>query len=110
MGKRNLGGRPEIGPAFSVRFPAALLDRVDKAAAAEGRTRAGWLRASAEDRLLHLGRGELAPFVLWLLEDQGVEHSEVARVIEKPWAYEDWLAIYRCGGSLSDFDAAAAPK
>jgi hypothetical protein len=102
---RNLGGRPEIGPAFSVRFPAALLDRVDTAAAAEGRTRAGWLRASAEDRLLHLGREELAPFVLWLLEDQGVEHSEVARVIEKPWAYEDWLAIYRCGGSLSDLDA-----
>ena len=101
---RNLGGRPEIGPAFSVRFPAALLDRVDTAAAAEGRTRAGWLRASAEDRLLHLGREELAPFVLWLLEDQGVEHSEVARVIEKPWAYEDWLAIYRCGGSLSDLD------
>ena len=108
MDKRNLGGRPEIGPAFSVRFPAALLDRVDTAAAAEGRTRAGWLRASAEERLLHLGREELAPFVLWLLEDQGVEHSEVARVIEKPWAYEDWLAIYRCGGSLSDLDDADA--
>ena len=52
----------------------------------------------------------MAPFVFWLLEDQGVEHSEVARVIEKPWAYEDWLAIYRCGGSLSDLDAAAASK
>src|SRR5664279_3927290 len=43
MDKRNLGGRPEIGPAFSVRFPAALLDQVDTAAAAEGCTRAGWL-------------------------------------------------------------------
>ena len=33
--------------------------------------------------------------MLWLLDEQEVEHSEVARVIEKPWAYEDWLAIYR---------------
>lgn len=101
---RNVGGRPEIGPAFSVRFPAVLLDRVDAAAAAEGRSRAGWLRASAEERLTYLGREELAPFVLWLLDKQGIENSEVARVIEKPWAYEDWLATFRCGGSLDDLE------
>jgi hypothetical protein len=103
---RNIGGRPEIGPAFSVRFPAVLLDRVDAAAAAEGRSRAGWLRASAEERLTYLGREELGPFVLWLLDEQGVDHSEVARVIEKPWAYEDWLASFRRGGSLDDLEPA----
>jgi hypothetical protein len=107
---RNLGGRPEIGPAFSVRFPAVLLDRVDAAAAAEGRSRAGWLRASAEDRLANLGRGELAPFVLWLLDEQSVEHSEIARVIEKPWAYQDWLATFRRGGSVDDLEPAPAGR
>ena len=41
-------GRPEIGPAFSVRFPADLLARVDAAAEAAHVSRAGWLRAAAE--------------------------------------------------------------
>lgn len=42
-------GRPEIGPAFSVRFPAALLARVDEA---RGETsRAAWLRQAAEATL-----------------------------------------------------------
>ena len=41
-------GRPEIGPAFSVRFPADLLARVDAAAEAAHVSRAGWLRDVAE--------------------------------------------------------------
>ena len=41
-------GRPEIGPAFSVRFPADLLARVDAAAEAAHVSRAGWLREVAE--------------------------------------------------------------
>jgi len=41
-------GRPEIGPAFSVRFPADLLARVDAAAEAARVSRAGWLREVAE--------------------------------------------------------------
>lgn len=42
-------GRPEIGPAFSVRFPATLLARVDEA---RGETsRAAWLRQAAEAAL-----------------------------------------------------------
>jgi hypothetical protein len=41
-------GRPEIGPAFSVRFPADLLARVDQLAGACGLTRAAWLRQVAE--------------------------------------------------------------
>lgn len=44
-------GRPEIGPAFSVRFPADLLARVDAAAAEAGITRAAWLREAAEVEL-----------------------------------------------------------
>jgi hypothetical protein len=40
-------GRPEIGPAFSVRFPAGLLARVDEQAKAEGRSRAELLRDAA---------------------------------------------------------------
>lgn len=42
-------GRPEIGPAFSVRFPDSLLARVDEA---RGETsRASWLRQAAEATL-----------------------------------------------------------
>jgi hypothetical protein len=45
----DLGGRPVVGPAFSVRFPVDLLARVD---AARGATaRAEWLREAAEGRL-----------------------------------------------------------
>ena len=33
-------------------------------------------------------REELAGFVWWLLVEQMVEPSEVARVIEKPWNYQ----------------------
>lgn len=45
-------GRPEIGPAFSVRFPPELLDAVDQAAQTTGRSRAQWLRDAAERALV----------------------------------------------------------
>lgn len=44
-------GRPEIGPAFSVRFPPGLLARVDTAATALGVSRAEYLRGLAEKAL-----------------------------------------------------------
>jgi hypothetical protein len=44
-------GRPEVGPAFSLRFPPELLARVDAAAESAGMTRAGWLRRAAEQAL-----------------------------------------------------------
>lgn len=96
---RNVGGRPEIGPAFSTRFPADLLCKVDDAAAVRNESRAEWLRVAAQDRV-HITREELSTFVLWLLDDQMVGHSEVARVIEKPWCYRDWLDLYRTGGDI----------
>jgi len=45
------GGRPEVGPAFSLRFPPDLLGKVDEAAAAEGVTRAAWIRAATQTRI-----------------------------------------------------------
>lgn len=45
----NVGGRPEVGPAISVKYPQELLDRIE---AARGATsRAQWLREAAEMRL-----------------------------------------------------------
>lgn len=41
-------GRPEVGPAFSLRFPPALLARVDAVAAAEGTSRAAKIRQLVE--------------------------------------------------------------
>lgn len=41
-------GRPEVGPAFSVRFPQELLDAVDEQAKAHGVSRAQMLRVYAE--------------------------------------------------------------
>lgn len=41
------GGRPEIGPAFSLRFQPDLLAAVDAAAEREGITRAEWVRRAA---------------------------------------------------------------
>lgn len=45
------GGRPAIGPAFSVRLPPGLLARVDAAAAAEGVSRAEWIRRTLTERI-----------------------------------------------------------
>ena len=52
----SVGGRPEIGPAFSVRFPPELLEQVDAAAAAAQTTRAGWLRMVAQRALMVAGQ------------------------------------------------------
>jgi hypothetical protein len=41
-------GRPEVGPAFSLRFPADLTDRVDAAAKAKGIKRAALIRELVE--------------------------------------------------------------
>ena len=90
-----------MGPVFQVRFPEDLLAGVDRAAAGEGLTRAAWLRVAAQDRVW-ITREELSGFVCWLLEEQMVEPSEVGRVIEKPWCYQDWLRCYRAGEDLTD--------
>jgi len=57
-------------------------------------------RHENETTLQDCDRSELASFVLWLLEEQSVTPSEVARMIEKPLAYGDWFAVYRDRGSL----------
>jgi hypothetical protein len=44
-------GRPEIGPAFSLRFPPDLLAEVDAAAEADGLSRAECIRRAARDYL-----------------------------------------------------------
>lgn len=51
VGAESGPGRPEVGPAFSVRFPRELLAQVDAAASATGMTRAAWLRHAAEGAL-----------------------------------------------------------
>ena len=102
MNATSLGGRPPVGPVFQVRFPEGLLAQVDQAAAAEELSRAAWLRAAAQERL-QISRAELSTFVHWLL-DQMVEPSEIARVVEKPENYHDWLGCFRDGGDLSDLD------
>jgi len=51
----NLGGRPEVGPAFSVKFPPDLLAKVDEAARADGVSRAEWLRRAAHHQLARAG-------------------------------------------------------
>ena len=45
------GGRPVVGPAISVAYPADLLARIDAAASVLGITRAAWLRSVAEQAL-----------------------------------------------------------
>ncbi|MCX4750883.1 hypothetical protein OG455_41115 [Kitasatospora sp. NBC_01287] len=45
----NLGGRPEVGKAFSIKFPDDLRERVDTARGST--SRAEWLRVAAELRL-----------------------------------------------------------
>lgn len=46
-------GRPGIGPAFSVKFPIPLRDRVDAAARRYHTSRAGLLRRITEEWLAH---------------------------------------------------------
>jgi predicted AlkP superfamily pyrophosphatase or phosphodiesterase len=49
--ERDLGGRPEVGPAFSLRFPTELLTRVDAAAKVKGIGRAQAIRDAVEASL-----------------------------------------------------------
>ncbi|MGW4695139.1 hypothetical protein ACWEO1_22485 [Kitasatospora cineracea] len=46
----NVGGRPEVGPPVSVRFPKDMLERIDVARGKQ--SRAEWLRTAAEAALL----------------------------------------------------------
>lgn len=41
---RNVGGRPEIGPAISIKVPTDILARIDAAATEAGSSRAEWIR------------------------------------------------------------------
>lgn len=99
----NPGGRPPIGPAFSIRFDDELRGLVDGAADEVGQSRAEWLRQAAQEKLGRAGRPELAAFVEWMINEQ-VEASEIGRAIKKPWAYTDWSEVFRRGGSLDELD------
>ena len=97
-------GRPQIGPAINVRFDRELLASIDAAAADLGISRAQWIRVAVDDKLT-IDRAELAAFVEWVLDGGGAaDNMEIRRIIEKPDAYEDWLAIFRSGGSMDDVD------
>lgn len=48
-------GRPPVGPAINLRFPDDLLAAIDKSAAAEGVTRAQWIRMACAARLAASG-------------------------------------------------------
>lgn len=43
------GGRPPIGPTINVAYPREVLTRIEDSAAAEGISRAAWLRKIAQD-------------------------------------------------------------
>ncbi len=51
------GGRPEIGPAVSLRFPPELLAAIDARAASEDTTRAALIRRLVADGLIGPGAG-----------------------------------------------------
>ena len=44
-------GRPVIGDAINIRFPAGLLAQIDAAATAAGITRSEWIRTACTERL-----------------------------------------------------------
>lgn len=82
---RSTPGRPQIGPAFVVRFPEDLIARVDQAAADARTSRAGWLRDAAAEQLVY-PRSDLSVLATWLV-DEGLA-SDVGYALEKPWKYE----------------------
>ncbi len=74
-----------IGPAFSVRFPAELLARID--AAAGGQTsRADWLRRAAAEQLAYPRVEALAPLAGWLIAEGDAD--QVGYALEKPWKFQ----------------------
>lgn len=44
-------GRPVIGDAINIRFPAGLLAQIDAAATAAGITRSEWIRTACTEDL-----------------------------------------------------------
>lgn len=85
---RSTPGRPQIGPAFVVRFPPDLLGRVDQAAADISTSRAGWLRAAAEDQLAY-PRHNLAALAAWMV-DEGLA-NDVGYALDRPDKYRTEL-------------------
>ena len=61
-------GRPEIGPAFSVRFPEDLLERIDAASASVGVSRASRARTDLSVPGLHPGTPSWTTIVATVLD------------------------------------------
>ena len=97
-------GRPEIGPAFSVRFPEDLLERIDADAASVGVSRASWLRAAAEERL-SFPRAALAVLADWMVRE-GMA-GEVGYALERLDKHGDLLFCAEHGISGAGYDELA---
>lgn len=100
-------GRPEIGPAFTVRFPAEITTYIDVVAEVEGLSRAAWLREAAEERLRY-PREALAQLAAWMV-DQGIV-EQLAYALEKPWKHTDWLYCAEHGLDLETMDRLLAVR
>ena len=94
-------GRPQIGPAFVVRFPVDLIARVDQAAGEARTSRAGWLRNAAKEQLRY-PRSDLSTLATWMV-DEGLS-SDVGYALEKPWKYEVELYCATHEIGLADLD------
>lgn len=94
-------GRPEVGPAFTVRFPDELLGRIDAAAATAHISRASWLRGAAEERLAY-PRSALATLAAWMVEEGMAD--QVGYALERIDKHTDLLfcAQHGISGSLVD--------
>lgn len=94
-------GRPEIGPAFSVRFPDELLDRIDAVAESTGVSRASWLRGAAEERLVY-PRSALATLAEWMV-NEGMA-GDISYAIERADKHTDLLycALHGVPGEVYD--------
>lgn len=94
-------GRPEVGPAFSVRFPDELLDRIDAVAASTAVSRASWLRGAAEERLAY-PRSALATLAEWMV-NQGMA-GDISYALERADKHTDLLycALHGIPGELYD--------
>lgn len=109
-------GRPPIGPAFLIRFPQDLIDRVDRAAVEVQTSRAGWLRDTAEEQLAY-PRRDLAALASWMV-DEGLA-GDVGYALAKPGKYQAELycalheislpAMDDLSAQLASLDAANLP-
>lgn len=100
-------GRPEIGPAFSVRFPEDLLERIDAATATVGVSRASWLRTAAEERLSY-PRAALAVLADWMVRE-GMA-GEVGYALERLDKHGDLLFCAQHGISGAVYDELAEAR